>query len=132
MSIENKNCLSCRAALKGRYCYNCGEKVVQDSDFSIIRIIEEGFSAFTNLDNKLFRSFGALVFKPGLLSQEYIVGRRNKYMKPFQMFLLCSVVLFIFLADFDVVLIPSKWFFVEEYEFGFHVMNLVRQKMSAT
>lgn len=128
--IRNE-CLSCGSLLKGRYCFNCGEKVVQDSDFSLSKIVGEGFNAFTNLDNKFFRSLWALMFKPGFLSQEYIEGRRLKYMKPFQLYILASLFLFIFLSDFDVVLIPSRWFFVEHYEWGLKVMELARSQMDA-
>lgn len=131
MNVEIKECLSCRSILSRRYCSSCGEKVVQDSDFSLSKIIGEGFNALTNLDNKLFRSVWILIFGPGFLSQEYIEGRRKKYMKPFQLYILSSVFLFILLGDFDIVLVPSKWFFVERYEWGIQVMDLVRSKMLA-
>ncbi len=108
-----KNCPSCHTEFKGRYCYQCGEKKVVESDFTLKHIFGEGFSFITNLDSKLYRTFVGLMFKPGFLVNEYLEGKRNVYMKPFQVFILASILFFIFLSGIDLLLIPSKWFFTD-------------------
>ena len=120
--IEN-NCPSCQSPFLGKFCNNCGEKKIESSDFTITHIIGEGFSFFTNLDSKLYQTITGLLFKPGFLTKAYIDGRRTKYMKPFQIFILSSILFFIFLSHIDIFLVPAKWFFEE------HNADIVSQLM---
>lgn len=126
----NQNCLSCGENLVGEYCHACGEKTVSDKDFTLKKIIGDGINVFTNLDSKFFQSFYSLLFKPGKLTLEYLNGRRKPYMKPFQIFLIVTILFFLFIPDFDVFLVPSRWFFSEVSEFGINIMDLVRAKMA--
>lgn len=126
---SNNQCLSCSASLYGNFCHECGERVVESNDFTLKKIIGDGINIFTNLDSKLFKSFTTLLFRPGKLTVEYLRGRRKPYMKPFQIFLIVTVVFFIIIYDFDAFLVPSQWFFTENYEMGIRIMDLVREKM---
>jgi len=123
------NCLSCGESLVGKYCHACGEKTVSDKDFTLKKIIGDGINIFTNLDSKFFQSFFSILFKPGKLTVEYLNGRRKPYMKPFQIFLISTILFFLFIPDFDIFLVPSQWFFSEVSEFGINIMDLVRMKM---
>jgi hypothetical protein len=51
-----------------------------------------------NLDSRIFRSVPPFLFKPGFLTREYLAGKRKKYMSPFRLYLLLSL-LFFFLAQ---------------------------------
>jgi len=51
-----------------------------------------------NLDERILHSIGPFLLKPGFLSGEYLKGRRKKYISPFRLFLLMSLVFF-FLAQ---------------------------------
>ena len=113
----------------GTYCHVCGEKTVSDKDFTLKKIIGDGFNAITNLDSKFFKSFITLIFKPGKLTKEYLVGRRKPYMKPFQIFLLSTIAFFLLLVDFDVFYVPSVWYFSENYD-GKNIMEIVELKMT--
>ncbi len=115
--MTKKQCISCHAELNGSYCHSCGEKVVESKDFTLRKIIGEGIGAFTNLDSKFFKTFKALLFQPGLLCTEYLRGARKNYLKPFQVFIICNILFFIFLKEMDLLLIPSKWFIVSNFEF---------------
>lgn len=109
-----EQCPSCQTELRGMYCSNCGEKRVESKNFTIPHILKEGFSFLTNLDSTLYQTIKGLLFKPGFLPQEYIAGRRKMYMKPFQVFVLSSILFFIFLSEIDIFLVPSKWFFTDD------------------
>lgn len=50
------------------------------------------------LDRKLPRTLNALFFKPGLLTREYMAGRIVRYIPPFRLYLISSVVFFVLLS----------------------------------
>ncbi len=111
-----KTCPSCHSIVKGKYCGHCGEKQVTEKDFNIWHILSHGFSFFTHLDSKLYRTIKGLLFQPGHLPMEYIRGKRQAYMKPFQVFVLSSILFYLFMSQIDLLLVPSKWFFTTENE----------------
>ena len=88
-------CKNCSIELHGKFCHECGEKVIEENDFSLVKIIGEFFQALTFLDNKVFRTVWNLISKPGLLSSEYLEGRRIKYLRPIGLFFLVNIVYFL-------------------------------------
>ncbi len=64
------------------------------------------------------------MIKPGFLSAEYFAGRRKLYMKLFQIFLVANVIFFLFLSSTDFFLIPAKWFFTQQIQFGQNVQSV--------
>ena len=118
-------CKSCQNQFSGNYCNWCGEKIIEEKDFSMRSIIGQAVGAITNLDSKLLRSIKLLFFYPGKLSVAFVEGIRVPYMKPFQLFVLANVFFFIFLSDIDIFRTPAKWFFSEWYD-GIQVLNYVR------
>ena len=110
---ESINCKNCGTELTGKFCHNCGESVSSENDFSVLSLIKLSFSTLTNFDSKFFKTFVLLLFKPGLLTKEFISGRRKSYMQPFQVFVLANLFFFFFLTSSDVFRNPSQWFFEE-------------------
>jgi len=47
-----------------------------------------------HLDSRVWRTLRTLVLKPGELTNEFILGRRQRYMPPFRLYLVLSVVFF--------------------------------------
>lgn len=111
---ETKNCINCHEPLAGKFCYNCGEKIVEKSDFSIKTILQQFVDGFTNFDSKFIKSFWFLLFKPGQLTENYVNGLRKPFMKPFQLFIVVNVLFFIILSGADIFRIPSGYFFLIE------------------
>jgi Protein of unknown function (DUF3667) len=96
--ISHTNCLSCGEQLRGHYCHHCGEKVIDPKhDYSIWHFIEHTVDDFTHFDLKIVNSFKNLFFKPGLLTKNYVEGRRVKFMRPVQIFIICSLLFFFFM-----------------------------------
>ena len=90
-------CASCKTPLQGKYCHVCGEKKFdQGHDFSVKHFLTETFENFTHFDSKLLRSIWCLLSKPGLLTAEFIAGRRVRYFKPIPLFVLASVLFYFF------------------------------------
>lgn len=94
--LKDKTCLSCQNAFSGSYCNHCGEKVIGPDDRKLKVLLGEFVSALFNLDNKFFKTIGLIIRKPGQLSEYYAVGKRKSFFKPSSLYLLLTVVYFVF------------------------------------
>ncbi len=92
-----KECQNCGYLGSGSYCSNCGQGF-SELNRPIRKIISELFDVF-DLDHRIFRSIVPFLFKPGFLAREYLLGRRKKFISPFRLYLLLSLVFF-FLAQY--------------------------------
>lgn len=88
-------CPNCGEELAGRFCAACGEEKGIKEDYSLRKFLGEAFIVMTSVESGLFRTFKALLTKPGLLTAEYLAGRRKRYLKPLQLFLFCNVFFFL-------------------------------------
>jgi hypothetical protein len=93
-SIENPDCLNCGARLSGQYCGNCGQRSATRL-ISIWQLLAEAFGDLFELDSRLWRTLIPLLIRPGLLTHDYLLGRRMRYMPPFRMYLVLSLIFFV-------------------------------------
>ena len=91
---KEKVCLNCGAALYGRYCHVCGQEniVIKQGFWPMIKHFV--YDVF-HFDGKFFDTLKNLFFYPGLISREYIEGKRAKYLDPVRMYLFTSAIFFI-------------------------------------
>lgn len=86
-------CPNCGARVSGKFCAACG----QDNNVSMVafhRLFGDFIRDFFNFDSRLFNSLGPLILKPGLLTVEYLAGRRATYLPPVRMTLFLSIIFF--------------------------------------
>lgn len=126
-----KKCVTCQTILHGDYCHKCGEKKVSEKDFSFNSLVSQALYGFTHLDSKFFKSFKTLLFRPGFLSLAFVKGNRTPFMKPFQIFLICNILFFVFLSNTDVFRKPSSWWFKTEKDLGYPVAQVVKEKCNS-
>jgi hypothetical protein len=96
LSFENVICKNCETHFSGKYCPECGQSV-KDYDQPFTFIFYNFAGDFFSFDTRFFRTFWALLIKPGFLSKEYFDGKRVKYAPPFRVFIFVSFVLFLLL-----------------------------------
>ena len=86
-------CQNCGAPLLGDHCYACGQPVK-----GLVRhfssILGDFFDSVLNIDSRLFRTIGPLLFKPGQLTLAYFAGHRVRYVSPVRLFFFLSIVTF--------------------------------------
>lgn len=96
MSVTPANCANCEAPLSGHYCANCGQEAVLHHA-STREFLHEFIGHYVALEGKLWGSLARLVFRPGLLTNEYIRGRRVRFVQPLRLYLSFSLLFFVLL-----------------------------------
>lgn len=92
-------CLNCSTTLSGQYCGNCGQRATSRL-ISVWELLKDAFGDLLELDSRLWRTLVPLMVRPGRLTRDYLEGRRARYMPPFRMYLVLSIVFFL-VAFFD-------------------------------
>ena len=87
------SCKNCGASTRGNFCHECGQATHLHVP-SAREFLHEFVSHYVALEGKLWRSLKLLFFKPGLLSREYIEGRRVRYVEPLRLYLTFSIIFF--------------------------------------
>ena len=86
-------CRNCGANVTGDYCATCGQETRVKLPTARV-FLREATGRYVALDGRLWRTLAALMFRPGFLTREYIVGRRRRYIRPARLFLVLSLALF--------------------------------------
>lgn len=86
-AAETASCVSCGAAVPGRYCPACGERRRMPEEMSARHFLRELADDVLDVDSRAVRSVRYLLARPGFLTLEYIAGRRQAYLGPLRMYL---------------------------------------------
>jgi len=89
-----KDCLNCGTIVQGHYCQNCGQENVVPKE-TFWHMVTHFFYDITHFDSNFFTTLKDLLFKPGFLTKEYMLGRRKSYLHPVRMYVFTSAVFFL-------------------------------------
>jgi hypothetical protein len=89
-------CLNCGDATVGMFCPRCGQRKV-DVRISLRRMLGEVLEDQLSVNSTLPRTLVAVLFRPGRLTREYVQGRIVRYIPPFRLYLVTSLVFFVLL-----------------------------------
>lgn len=92
--VPERPCPNCGTFVDDRFCPHCGQKNVERL-LSLRRIAGDTLDDQFVLNAALPRTLGALLTRPGFLTREYKEGRIARYLAPFRLYLLASVVFFV-------------------------------------
>ncbi len=87
-----KRCLDCGAALEGKFCSECGQRA-QLRSLSLTTLTHNVIHDLAHLDSRVWRTLHALLLRPGYLTNEFLAGRRTRFLPPFRLYLVLSVIL---------------------------------------
>jgi hypothetical protein len=99
VSGGSPDCLNCGAYLRGQYCTVCGQRS-RSRLISLWELISDAFGDLFEIDSRLWQTLVPLLVRPGRLTHDYLQGRRARYMPPFRMYLVLSLLFFV-VAFFD-------------------------------
>ncbi len=95
-------CKNCGQELEKnfKYCPACGQEH-KDKVVHFKQFILDFLGDYFTFDSLIIRSVRPLLFNPGFLTQEFIVGRRVRYIPPLRMFIFISIVFFLVLGPVE-------------------------------
>lgn len=92
-----EHCANCHHSVCGRFCPECGQKTHIEIP-TLWEFIHEYLHHYVSLEGALTRSLWLLLAQPGRLTEEYLLGRRQRYVKPFQLYLTVSFIFFVLIG----------------------------------
>lgn len=90
-------CENCGAPVHDTFCARCGQAVAS-IDLPVADFARDMASEALGLDSRVRRTMGPLLFRPGLVAAEYVAGHRARFVPPFRLYLLTSLVMFLILS----------------------------------
>ncbi len=86
-------CLNCGAPAPGKFCPECGQDTARETR-TVVQFFDGLIAEYASAKGRLWQTMSKLVFAPGALTLEYLAGRRTRYLRPLQLYLMASVVVF--------------------------------------
>ncbi len=86
-------CLNCDTPVPGQYCPECGQARGMHV-LSMREVAGDITHSILHLDSRAWRTLKSLLFRPGELTREFIAGRHQRYLPPFRLYLIISVLFF--------------------------------------
>jgi Protein of unknown function (DUF3667) len=81
-------CPTCGGRLLGQFCHLCGEERPDPERLSLRHFFKHTAEELLDIEHsKIFRTVRALLLRPGLLTNEWIAGRRSLYVAPLKLLL---------------------------------------------
>ncbi|HET6400567.1 MAG TPA: DUF3667 domain-containing protein [Candidatus Kapabacteria bacterium] len=92
--IVTRACPNCGAESSGTYCPQCGE-MMEPRVLRIRHYLRDIAQEVLSLDTKLLNTIPALLFHPGFLAQEFVAGRRKRYLSPLRLHIIIGILFFL-------------------------------------
>ena len=87
-------CQNCGTPIDERFCTVCGQ-LGADFHRPVWDLVTSSIGDMFSLDGRLWHTLPPLLLRPGRMTREYIDGRRARFVPPFRLFLLTSVIFFL-------------------------------------
>ncbi len=107
---NDKTCLNCFHVVENRFCPNCGQENTETRK-SFGHLITHFVEDFTHYDNAFWTTIKYLLFRPALLTKEYLSGKRQLFVPPVKLYIFVSFVTFFLLS-----ILPSEFDSISEKE----------------
>jgi len=104
-------CLNCGTPLKlsDVYCSYCGQLNTKKS-LALTDFIAEFVGSIITYDSRFRFTLRDLLFKPGVITRNYVGGQRLKYANPFRFFLSVSIIYFLLQGILTSITGTNTWF----------------------
>lgn len=103
--LSGEPCRNCGAEVEEKYCPKCGQ-LAASFHRPIWSLVGETIADTFTVDGRLAKTLPVLLFRPGRLTKSYTEGKRARFVPPFRMFLLASLLFYLMLFT---VVTPGQW-----------------------
>lgn len=83
------HCANCGTRVDGQYCSACGQSR-RELDRSALHFVKEFIEEILRLEGRAYATLRLLASQPGVVSAEYLAGRRVRYTPPLRLYLVSS------------------------------------------
>lgn len=104
---RSTSCLNCGTPLGGPFCAECGQRDVPPYP-STRELVVDAFWELSGWDGRVATTVRALVQRPGMLTREFLEGRRARFLSPLRLYLLASLAYFLIAAVAPNARLPGK------------------------
>jgi hypothetical protein len=87
-------CPNCETELQGPVCHMCGQ-VADEYHRPVRGLASELLEGLVSLDGRVARTIPNLLIRPGKITRDYLMGKRARYMPPFRLYIIASLVFFL-------------------------------------
>jgi hypothetical protein len=84
-------CANCGGPNLRAFCADCGQKRPHASDYSLAAVLSGAWTRIAQFDGRLFATVRELLLRPGQVTRDHFDGKRDRYIAPFQMFVLANL-----------------------------------------
>jgi hypothetical protein len=88
------NCLNCGHHVEEHYCTHCGQENI-DVREDALHMLTHAVADYFHFESKFFGTIEPLLLKPGVLTREYVSGKRVSFIHPIRLYIFISIVFFI-------------------------------------
>ncbi|OJJ14406.1 hypothetical protein BKI52_42240 [marine bacterium AO1-C] len=105
---KTDECLNCGLVFEvpDEFCPRCGQENHQRIK-SIRLFLVDSFKDVVDIDSRFYRSIKPFLFKPGRLTNEYVMGRRKHFVQPIRLYLILSFIYF-FVSSMELNKLTNK------------------------
>lgn len=125
---KHTNCPNCQHEFssKDQFCPACGQSRA-NYNTSFTTILKDYIDEVFGIDSKLKHTYISFLLKPQFLTEEFLKGRRQHYVHPIRLYLICSI-FFIFI--FNHILVDTHSFKIDIDKFFPKESNIVTSDSS--
>jgi hypothetical protein len=88
------HCANCGTKLQGPVCHNCGQ-LADEFHRPVRGLLTEIIEGLFSLDGRVARTIPNLLLRPGRITRAYLKGQRARFMPPFRLYIVASLVFFL-------------------------------------
>ena len=87
-------CKNCDTPIEARFCPQCGQKDIE-LERPLTELLGEVVHETIDIDGRVAQTLWTLIRRPGVLTSEFLAGRRRLYSSPFRLYLAVSLLFFL-------------------------------------
>ncbi|WP_306350240.1 DUF3667 domain-containing protein [Flavobacterium sp. '19STA2R22 D10 B1'] len=91
---KDRTCQNCNYVVENKFCSRCGQENIETRQ-SFGHLVIHFFEDFTHYDNYFWKTIKTLLFRPSVLTKEYLTGKRQLYVPPVKLYIFISFITFL-------------------------------------